>query len=444
DFTVASDESLTGRLLGMRRQAFAALGDRRLADGRIAGRAPAVTVTDVREGGQDPGRGRRVTGTVSVPCFLDRPGCPTGARFPRVGPRARGTLEARFVCTIPRAALAEGAPPATPVLYGHGLLGSADEVDSGALRRAAEEQGFVICGADWIGMAREDLPTVQAILADLSRFPALADRLQQGQLDFLLLGRAMAHPAGLAAEPAFRRPDGSPVLGGDLGFSGNSQGGILGGALTAVAPDFRRAALGVPAINYSTLLPRSVDFEPFSGLLARSYPRPADRPLALSLVQILWDRGEGDGYAHRMTARPPPDTPPHQVLLIEAFGDHQVANAATEVLARSIGAGVRTPALDPGRSLDRVPFAGIPRLRSGPLSGNVLLPFDVGPVRDDGTGGTPPPPVTPTPPSVGQDPHGLLGLSPVPPAVVASYLRTGTVPDPCAGRPCYAAGWTGP
>ncbi|HLM51061.1 MAG TPA: hypothetical protein VK279_10990, partial [Solirubrobacteraceae bacterium] len=38
DFTVASDESLTGRLLGMRRQAFAALGDRRLADGRIAGR----------------------------------------------------------------------------------------------------------------------------------------------------------------------------------------------------------------------------------------------------------------------------------------------------------------------------------------------------------------------------------------------------------------------
>ncbi len=34
--------------------------------------------------------------------------------------------------------------------------------------------------------------------------------------------------------------------------------GILGGALTAIAPDFTRAALGVPAMNYSVLLPRSV------------------------------------------------------------------------------------------------------------------------------------------------------------------------------------------
>ena len=55
-----------------------------------------------------------------------------------------------------------------------------------------------------------------------------------------------------------------------LFYDGNSQGGIMGGALAAVAPDFDRAALGVPAMRYSILLPRSVDYDPFR---ARSLTR---------------------------------------------------------------------------------------------------------------------------------------------------------------------------
>ena len=35
----------------------------------------------------------------------------------------------------------------------------------------------------------------------------------------------------------------------------------MGGSLTALAPDFNRAVLGVPGMNYSTLLRRSVDFD---------------------------------------------------------------------------------------------------------------------------------------------------------------------------------------
>jgi hypothetical protein len=67
------------------------------------------------------------------------------------------------------------------------------------------------------------------------------------------------------------------------------------------------------------------------------------------------------------------------VLLHEAFGDHQVANVATEVEARVIGARLRTPALDPGRSRDRRPFYGIPRITRLPFSGNALVLFDIGP-----------------------------------------------------------------
>ena len=46
-------------------------------------------------------------------------------------------------------------------------------------------------------------------------------------------------------------------------------------------------------------------------------------------------------------------------MLFEAFGDHQVANVATEVMARTIDAELRVPALAPGRSPDVQPFWGI-------------------------------------------------------------------------------------
>ena len=69
----------------------------------------------------------------------------------------------------------------------------------------------------------------------------------------------MDNPDGFLSDPAFHA-DGTtlaspPVIDtSKLYYNGNSQGGILGGALTAVSPDFTRASLGVPAMGYSTLL----------------------------------------------------------------------------------------------------------------------------------------------------------------------------------------------
>ena len=60
-------------------------------------------------------------------------------------------------------------------------------------------------------------------------------------------------------------------------------------------------------------------------------------------MQLLWDRGEGNGYAQHMTDDPLPDTPEHHVLLQAAYGDHRVSNVAAEVQARTIGAQVHTP-----------------------------------------------------------------------------------------------------
>ena len=303
-------------------------------------------------------------------------------------------------------------------------------------------------------MSGGDLPNTFGILRDLSQFPTLADRLQQGFLDFLFLGRALVHPGGFAANAAFQ-DGGAPLLDTRrLFFAGGSQGGILGGAVSAVAPDWTRAALIVPGMTYSTLLTRSVDFDAFSALLYPSYPNEVERPLILSLIQGLWDRGDPDGYAQHLTRDPYRDTPRHDVLLHMAFGDHQVANVTTQVEARTIGARLRTPALDPGRSADVQPFWGIPRLRPGESTrGSALVVWDIGPLRPPGCGaagapsclGTPAPPVGNSAPRVGVDPHGITGRNPLAQQQFSAFLALGgRFVDVCGTSPCYAGGWTGP
>src|SRR5262245_34866570 len=198
---------------------------------------------------------------------------------------------------------------------------------------------------------------------------------------------------GFGPDPAFEvDPDGaggnppqSVIDGTRLFYDGNSQGGILGGALTALAPDFNRAVLGVPGMNYSTLLQRSSDFIDYSPVLYGSYPSELQRPLVFSLVQMLWDRAEADGFAEHMTSDPYPNTPPHQVLMHAAYGDHQVANITAEIEARTIGAQAYQPALDPGRHWDANPLWGIQPIGGFPYNGSAFVYWDGGPAGFDGT-----------------------------------------------------------
>jgi hypothetical protein len=340
------------------------------------------------------------------------------------------------------------------LVYGHGLFGSAGEVTSSRLGELAHQYGFVLCATDEIGMSASDvLPVAVPITADVSNFPMLADRLQQGLLNELYLGRAMIHPQGFSGHPAFH-VDGTlatpPVLDtSHLYYNGNSQGGIMGGALTALSPDFTRAALGVAAMRYSLLLPRARPFEPFAALLYPNYPNELSRPLIISLIQMLWDRGDPNGYAHRMTTDPLPDTPPHQVLINVALGDHQVTNFASDVEARTIGASAHVPILDPGRWPDVDVLWGVPPITSYPFTGSAIFYWDTGPVRPDPanpgeTIGVPPPPLENVPNRAGEDPHGAPRGAPEALELISQFLSpSGTITDVCGGMPCYAGGWTG-
>jgi hypothetical protein len=456
DFTVAGVQNLTGRELSMRNDAFAQLGDTNLADGIPQGISPSFTVTSV-ENEPNPGQiARRVKGTMEVPCYLF-PDCGPGGLMQlnsNEEPVQNGTWTANFDCIVPESAVTGPAGSARLSLYGHGLFGDAGEVASSPQRELSQAHDIVQCATDEIGMSESDLPVTIGALENVSNFPTIPDRLQQGLLDELYLGRAMISSSGFTTAAAFHQ-DGSLLTPSVLDtshlyYNGNSQGGIMGGALTAVSPDFTRASLGVPAMNYSVLLPRSVDFDEFAQALYGYYPDETARPLVLEMMQMLWDRGEPDGYASRMTSNPLPDTPAHQVLLDIAFGDHQVTDYQADVEARTIGASVHRPVLYPGRWPNTEVMWNVPTISRYPYTGSAAYYWDGGPVRPNpsdptATVGTEPPPYENLPNRVGEDPHSLPRAAAAEQQLVSDFFE-GAIrhSDNCGGGPCYSGTFTGP
>ncbi len=431
-FTIASTRSTTERMLHIRDDAFASL----------AGKAPTFTV-DKTQDGYSGQVARRVTGTFTVPNYLTTPvntkepvletdpGLP-GTRFLYLPgsdlPQRNGSFTATYTCDIPTSA--STAHPARGSLYGHGLLGGQGEVGAGNVQKMGAENNVLFCATDWYGMATGDVPNVGTMLADMSLFPTLADRVQEGMLAQLFLARLLKDPRGFAADPAFR----GRLQPGTVYYDGNSQGGIIGGALLAVSQDITRGVLGVVGMNYSTLLDRSSDFATYESVLNAAYPAEVDRELVFGLIQPLWDRAENDGYAAHLTANPLPHTPKHTVLLDVAFGDHQVSNYTALVMARTLGARTNVGFLAPGRSWESSPGWGLPRF-SGTWNGSALVFWDSGTNRMP-LGNTPP---LEGPGLAGHDPHEDPRATYLARVQKGLFLQpNGVVVDVCKGKPCVA------
>ncbi len=466
DFTVASGESLSERVLAMRDDAFAKLGDANLADGTVQGDSPKFTVTEVNEN-PDSELLREIKGTIDdVPCYLNQDGCASGAQFAYDSKKSTMptfnstyTTDVPFECNVPKAVTDGGSvEPSRPALYGHGLLGSRSQSGSSYVREFGDAYNVTHCAVDWAGFSDQDIGVILPALGDLNLMTKLFDRMQQGFVNFMMLGRALTHPDGLATDPAFKE-GGTPVIDTtELYYYGNSQGGIMGGALTALAPDFTQSVLGVPGMNYSTLLRRSVDFDEYAELpvlgLYDKYPNELERPLVLGLMQMLWDRGEANGYAHHMTTDTYPNTPEHHALLHPAVGDHQVANLTAEVMARTIGAKAMQPALDPGRHWEKSPLFQIPSIGGYPFKGSALVYFDGGPPsffgdRGQGSGVAPNENVPPREENgFGEDPHGYPRRAPDAQKQMSDWLMpngSGALQGTCSGgKPCYSNGYAGP
>ncbi len=519
DFTVASQESTTGRATEIRDDAFSRLGgggDTNLADSKIAGNSPNIDVlaycdlsdtsTTACGGDNNPGESgydpnattdspvpnaswyqRTVVGFIrDVPCYLNQDGCPTGAEFSFNGNgdlewNDAYTVDVPFQCGIPLSVVDGGSVhPGGTGVYGHGLLGLLSQVYStGSTREVGNETNSSWCATNWDGFSELDFSTVAASLKDLSNFHKLVDRMQQGFVNFMMLSRALAHPDGFADEPAFQMThDGiTPITPGSAidtsagedtrgYYMGISQGGIMGGALTPLSPDVDYGVLGVPGINYSSLLRRSVDFDEYAtGVLDLgggpiylpgvglwdNYPNLIERPLILSIMQLPWDRGEGNGYVQTLNPAnsPLPNTNEHRVLLRVATGDHQVANVAAEVEARTIDAQLYTPALNAGRSWTGQSFGIDPLGPPIPDGQNAIVYYDGGPTTFTGTTGegSGVPPVENVPPrpewGYGDDPHSYPRRSPDGISHASEFLLGQGVTACASTDYCYSNGWDG-
>jgi hypothetical protein len=423
-----------------------------MADRIVQGSAPAFTVNPPTDSTNLNDNVRRtITGSFTVPCYINTPNCAPGGSFSfaptdldqRTPLRIpNNTVTAKFTCKVPKRVFDSPVlEKVRPSLYGHGLFGGQGEVGQGQVSDMVQEHNFMYCATDWEGMASIDIPTAAQALADMDRFPALTDHVQQGVLNFMYLARLMIHPQGLSSNAAFQIDKGagpqSFIDTTRAWYDGNSQGGIYGGTYLAVAPDADAGVLGVPGINYSVLLRRSKDFALYSIPLYTTYPSEFERPLLLSVIQILWDRSDPNGSVNQVTDHPLPNTPPHRVLYEVSFGDHQVANVTAESAARSAGAAVDPHPLVANRSPDVVPAWGMPRIQSYPYAGSGFVYFDSGDMT--GAEGTAAAPTEDTPPRTGQDPHEFARRTACGRVMKANFLRVdGVVTNPCLGAPYFS------
>ena len=440
----------------MRDEAFKVLGDTTMADKVVQGDAPAFTITNPNAGGLNGNIARHIKGTYTVPCFL-APNCEPGGLLDLDSngmPKRHGDYQAKFECIVPPVGVTGANPPKLrPMVFGHGLLGTASQVTGSIGPNLAQDHSMISCATDEIGMASEDLPNVASALTNLSTFSVVPDRLQQGLINELFLARLMYHPGGLGTDTNFQYLGDSVIRNDHVYYLGASQGAIMGGPLTALSPDFTQSGMVVGGMNYSNLLNRSSDWPAYGVIFEASYPDELEQPLALNLVQMLWDRGEPNGYAHRMTDNPPPNTPKHRINLIVAVGDHQVSNFTSDIWARTAGFATNQGGINDTRWPNYDDLWNVKRLKPAeyPYTGSSITYYDTGPYRTNpldpagdniGTGVPPIPNLAPNP--QWEDPHGAPRGAAGPVEMLNTfYDPNGYIMDLCGGEACIGSGWDG-
>lgn len=382
DFTTASQQNLTGRLVAARDDAFK----------RVPVDGPEYKIKNVQDFDttQNSTIGRQINLQFRVPYYTDKPGPGSSLVLDANGnPVFQGWTWVTGEVRIPHTLL-DNPRPGRLLQYGHGLLGGQGEVESGYLGEIANRYGYVLFATDWWGMCSFDAVSITLMmLTDISDFNIIPDRSTQGMVNFLLLMKTMS---GRFVNDANVKVNGISIIDPNKrSYFGNSQGGILGGVYMAVTTDVPYGVLGVPGAPYGILLPRSNDFTPFYDILKGRYPDGLDQIMLISLMGQLWDRAEPSGYLNAISEKLLPNTPSHRVIFDYGLGDAQVSYLGAEMMARSVGAAM----FDPYVSEGDIPMLGFPFV-TGPVQQSVIMPYDFG---------VPAAPVTNIPPDDATDTH---------------------------------------
>ena len=406
DYSTSSKDNDTKRMIAMRDDALATVGDQ----------GPDYTITSVIDNPSAHVR-RRILGSMTVPLYLSDANVGGHMIVGADGlPAKNGTAQFPFEVNIPNS-VANAASGAPLLQNGHGLFGRMSEGEDGYLTQFADDYGYVAFSINLLGMdeTEPDYILNNVLFHDLGLFQHSVDRQHQGLVDELLLMRLMK--GKFVNDPNVQFNGHSAIDGARVYYRGDSQGGIFGTTYMSLTTDVTRGMLGEPGMPYSLLLNRSKDFAGFQGILHIVYKDQRDVQIAISLLDLMWERTEPDGYAASITHDMFPSTPEHRVLIEAAIGDYQVTPLGAEIIARAVGAKNVAPV---NREVYGLPDA------DAPIDGSAIAEYTF-PVD--------PAPETNVPPTGadGTDPHDKLRSVPSSQQQVDAFFRTGIVQQFCTG-----------
>jgi hypothetical protein len=377
--------------------------------------APAVTVTNVATNPY-PEYAREITGTLTVPLYLDHP--ETGGVLFRdsSGKIAQnGTATVPFKIVVPTTATSQWTP-ARALAFGHGFFGGTDELDGQEARTLLSTLRVVGFGIDWWGMSKDDLGTVVGLIsqtpADTWKF---VERVYQAMANWMVMTRAIK--TSLATQPSLALVRGRRLYDPThVFYFGASMGHILGGVMSAINPDIERAALEVGGAGWEHMMPRATPFSGFNFFIKSAMGTEVGTQTVEAMFATALDRIDPATYAPYLIGSHLPGNPDRRVILQAGIGDAEVPNVATYFHARALGLSMVSPTPESAW--------GIPLVSAGDVT-SALTMWDFG-ISPDTYREAKPPPDNPV--------HN--GLRNVPTAMqqIDAFLRTnGTVIDPCAG-----------
>jgi hypothetical protein len=454
DFTTASEQNDTSQLVSMKSSAFAALPSS----------GPQYTATAVDN--PDGAGGlitRRITGTIHIPLFLDNAGVIVDAD-PQVvdlntgfilqqdafgNPQQNGFADFEYVVEIPTTVASAGRP-APVLIQGHDLFSDRTEgqiatsTTDNFLLQFASNYKYVTMAVDLIGwrtpgsgtdtnQENDQIKLAGFAAADIGYFRRMVDRGTQGLLNELVAAHLMT--TAFAQDPNVLYTAGSPdpahgtsvIDPTRVYYRGDGQGGALGITFLALSPDVTLGYLGEAGLPATFILPRSDSFasagagSSFLQILQAAYPTSSeDVQLVLGLMQMHWDRLEGNGFTNGIVNGAPART----VLINDAIGDFEVTPLASHILARTLAAGNLSPVVRDVFGLSDV---------SSRSSSNALVEFDFG-VENISTVTIPETDLPPTDGSgTGRDPHQKLRSLIQVQQEMDAFFRTGGASNPCSG-----------
>jgi hypothetical protein len=416
DFTVASDDFLHREMIAAR--------DRTLA--AIANHPLGYTISTDQPDPSHAGITRYITGQLEVPLFLNTPDFnvdgTTTVRDADNLPVVQGFYQVPFAAIVPDCAYTS-TTPVPMIIYGHGLLGDATEVDCCGVPPVAVDLCMVIAGTDLRGMSQNDELAVASALNDASKSDEVFEVLEQGLSNYIALAHAMR--TTLAQSLFVDAANGNKVLVDPtrLYYWGLSQGGIFGASVMAYEPTITRGILGSGAANYSFLLDRSADWPKYRQILNGAYTDPFDDELLIGLMQMRWDKTEPAGIANSVLDGSATGVPAKQLLMQIALGDEQVSDFAAYWEARTMNVPVVSPTVTSpwGLSPQAAPLAD--------ASGLVIYDCGAPPLSLTNT----PPPQTACAMAGTSELHDLPAHVPAGRRQMKDFFATGQIVNECAG-----------